>query len=1277
MNTPASGPRSPLDVLIRDEYAFRRLSKHQSRTSRDVRRFKRSHQELRRRRELLPDRIAFQSDLPIHDHLGRIAQLLRNNHVVIVAGETGSGKTTQLPLALLNSGYGVRGMIAHTQPRRLAARSVAQRVASQLQVALGREVGYAVRFDEKWGSDTLVKIMTDGLLLAEISRDRFLNEYEVIILDEAHERSLNVDFLLGVLHRLLRQRSNLRVIITSATIDVKEFSRHFDNAPIVSVEGRSYPVKVQYESQSEDIEQSVYARLEEIRHHHHNGIRDVLMFLATEREINEWQNQLRIRFKETFEILPLYARLPPKEQQQIFSPSKRQRILLSTNVAETSLTVPNIRYVIDLGKARVSRYSFRSRVQRLPIEQISQASANQRSGRCGRVASGFCFRMYDEETFDKSPLYTEPEIKRSNLASVLLQALYYRLGDIKEFPFVDPPQPAAIREASQTLAELGALDVGVLTEIGRTLAQFSVDPRLARMLLEAERRNALHEVSIIVAVLATQDPRLRPLDRQSAADLAHAEFQDTKSDFLSLVNLWNAINAKRTKGTNRALREFLQERYISHSRVREWQALRRQLLEVATRLGWKVNKEPASYRAIHTSLISGSLNLLGFHERDGNYVGVRELRFRIVPGSPLRKSKPKWVLAGEIVDTSQTFGRMNAKVEPRWIEDAAKPLLSYSYFDPRWDTKRGEAMILCNGSLRGLPVVSRRAVRLVIHDREQARELFVENCLVNPTTSLDYSFIRQNLALKQRLMDIQERERRNDVVVPEKEQIRFYLNRLPSTVFSVKTLQHWYAAADASEAARLRMSESDLTLRADQQLDTSAFPTSISLNGIEVPLSYRFATGEIDDGVSVQVSADQLFRISKQALEWHVPGFFAQKCTELLQGLPKRKRKMLVPVAHRVEDALPTLLSAATYRVGDLYESLRLYFNSNYQAEIEQGELNEVALSPFLQLNVQVVDHLDEVLDQDRDLSALQDRTRKLLEIKITPEIKNPYEVSGLTDFPETGLPETYEIQDQYGNHTLYPVLVDRKDGVDLVMQPTATNQYPSTQQGICRLILLGERQSVSFLKKEFKKEQELSLQFATIGTSSELLEALLLAAAKLGYLKDGLLPRTKIEFQNLVAANRGQLVKVGIELIDLARAVIKARLEVQRGIDGLEHEIFATSRRDLASQLQRLIPKDFLYSTPEKYLSRLVHYLGAMRYRIENLRGRVHRDNELIEDVARWDRRYESLATSLSSKEALLDLRFTLEEYRLGLFYQQMRAREKISKKRLERLFANLELNT
>ena len=1274
MNTPTSGPRSLRDVLIKDEFSFRRSSKRQNLSARDKRRFVRSHRELLRRRDLLPKRIAFENDLPIHDHLNRITRLLKNNKVVIVAGETGSGKTTQLPLALLKSGYGVRGMIAHTQPRRLAARSVAQRIANQLHVPLGKEVGYAVRFDEKWGSNTLVKIMTDGLLLAEISRDRLLNDYEVIILDEAHERSLNVDFLIGVIHRLLEQRSNLRVIITSATIDVDEFSRHFHNAPIVSVEGRSYPVKVHYRSEFEDVERNVYECLEEIRRREQDGVRDVLMFLATEREINEWASLIRKRFKDAFEILPLYARLPPKEQQRIFAPSKRQRILLSTNVAETSLTVPNIRYVIDTGKARISRYSFRARVQRLPIEQISQASANQRSGRCGRVSSGVCYRIFDEEAFEKSPPYTEPEIKRSNLASVLLQAMYYRLGDIKEFPFVDPPQPAAIREASQTLGELGAVEDGTLTEIGRTLAQFSVDPRLARMLLEANQRNALHEVSIIVAVLATQDPRLRPLDRQQAADLAHAEFQHTRSDFIALLNLWNAIDQKRATGSNRELREFLQERFISHNRVREWQALRRQLLEVATRLGWQVNEEPASFRAIHTSLIAGSLNLLGFHEREGNYVGVRELRFRIIPGSPLAKSKPKWVLAGEIVDTSQTFGRMNAKVEPRWIEDVSKPLLSYSFYDPTWDSERGEAMILCNGSLRGLPVVSRRRVRLGLHDREQARHLFVEHCLVNPDTELEYPFLHHNLTLKQNLVNIQERERRNDVVVPLKDQIRFYLNRLPKAVYSTKSFERWYASADASETTRLRMTEADLTLRMDQQLDTSAFPTSIELNGMQLPLSYRFATGEIDDGVSVQVSPDQLFRISMQALAWHVPGFFAQKCTELLQGLPKRKRKLLVPVAHRVEDSLPTLLSAAMFRVGDLCETLRRYFNSTYHVGIERGELEGVEVSPFLQMNIQVTNHANDVLDQDRDLFALQDRIRDLLELQITPEIKNPYEVTNLTDFPETGIPETYEIQDEHGKHTLYPVLVDREDHVDLVMQSTAADQSSFTGRGICRLILLNERQSVGFLKKEFKKEQELLLQFATVGTSSELLEALMLAAAKIGYLEGDTLPRTKTEFEERLTSKRGELVKVGIELVDVARVVVKARHEVQRGIDELDHEIFAPSREDLASQLHRLVSKDFLYSTPSLYLRRLPHYLAAMRYRIENLRGRVQRDRALIEEVARWDQRLQALQKSESMREELLELRFMLEEYRIGLFYQQMRGREKISAKRLERSFTELE---
>ena len=1266
--------KSTQDVLSGDEFAFEQALRGRSKTSPNSRRFQRSNQILQKRQQLVPKEIRLQNELPIYQHLPEILQRLRSSQVVIVAGETGSGKTTQLPLALLQAGYGTRGMIAHTQPRRLAARSVSQRMADQLGVALGQQVGYAVRFDEKWGKNTLVKVMTDGLLLNEINRDRFLSRYEVVVLDEAHERSLNIDFLIGVLHRLVRHRPNLKIIITSATIDVEAFSSHFDNAPIVAVEGRSYPVQIHYRPTDDDVEQNVISCITEIQQQKQQKVRDILMFLATEREIFEWSALLKRQFREELEVLPLYARLPPKEQVRVFSESKKQRILLATNVAETSLTVPNIRYVIDLGTARISRYSTRLRVQRLPIEQISQASANQRSGRCGRLAPGVCYRIYDEREFEKSNEYTEPEIKRSNLSSVVLQALQYRLGNIREFPFLNPPQSGSINDAFRTLAELGALEDEGLSKVGKTMAQFNVDPRLSRMLIEAEKRQALHEVAIIVALIASQDPRLRPITQQDQADEAHREFKDPKSDFVSLLNLWKYLEEHQKKLSRRKFNQHLEQRFISHNRVREWQGLHRQLTDVITRLGMKVNAEPASYRNVHTSILAGSLNLIGMRDQDGAYKGLSNLNFLIIPGSPLQKSKPKWVLAGEIAETSRVFARMVAKVEPRWIEDVAKQLLSYSYFDPYWDEKKGEAMILCNGNLRGLTIINRRPVKLASQNPKQARRLLIEHCLVGEQKGFSFPFLSHNRELLEKTLEIQARERRTDLVASDRDLVAFYLERLPESVYSVSSFQNWYKSASERDISQLLMTEADLLLRSDSEIASTAFPSELVVGEMTLPLRYRFANGEIDDGVSLRVTADQILQLPDLFLDWHVPGFFARKCTALLQGLPKKKRKVLLPIAHRVEESLDFFFKPSVYRVGSLHESLRQYFNDNFRANIERGELEQVEVPPFLRINIQVVDHLDEILDQDRNVYALRERTEARLQKSISTDVKSPYEQPQLHDFPKEGLFAKHEVQTAAVSHTLYPTLVDRSSHVDLVMQSTTKNQLMQNERGICRLLLLRERQAVNFIRREFKKEADMVLQFAAVSNADQLLDNLLLAAARLAYLHHNTLPETKTEFDELLTENRGGLITAAFKLVDVAKIAIGLRMEVHRGIQRLDHPSYHDSRIDLEVQLGRLIPADFVYSTPFQHLSNLHRYLNAMLYRIDNISGRVSRDLELISQISRWENRLYAMFDNEQVDRKWIDLRFLVEEYRVGLFYQQMRARVKVSQKRLEREFTSLE---
>ena len=742
------------DVMVKDEFPLSRAIKSGKFTDQIRRRFQDSFDLLEARKANLPE-ISFPNELPITQHIDEIVSLIKSNQVLIIGGETGSGKTTQLPKACLMAGRGLRGMVGHTQPRRLATRTVAQRIANELRVSMGEQVGYAVRFADRWGQKTLVKLMTDGLLLNEIQNDRFLNSYDTLIIDEAHERTLNVDLLLGYLRNLIKKRPDLKLIITSATIDLEIFSEYFGNAPIVRVGGRGYPVETRYVYSSEGLEVDFGRVLDEVLQEKKRGPRDILAFVSGEREILEWSQWIRRHYADRLEVLPLYARLPEKEQRRIFEKAPMQRLVLATNVAETSITVPNIGYVVDQGTARISRYSYRSKLQRLPIEPISQASADQRQGRCGRIAPGICYRLYEKTDYESRSRYTDPELKRTNLASVVLQMRAYKLGDIERFGFIEEPDPGAIRDAIKLLHELGAFDDDKLTEIGRKMARLPVDPRLARSLLAADKERSLREVLIIVSALAVQDPRLRPLDGQKDADAAHLQFQDESSDFLGFVRIWEWSENIRETATRSGWRRSLERNYLSPQRVFEWRALHRQLLLACRRLKMNLNNRSADYASIHRAILAGSLSFVGLKGDRGDYRGIRGLSFRIFPGSVLSKKRPKWLVASEIADTGRTYARCIAQVEARWIETAASHLIKRSYSSPQWDERRGEVIALERSTLYGLSVFEGRRVRYGKIDPSQCCEIFVREALVKPCKHLSMKFIDHNQALIQRIVEKQ------------------------------------------------------------------------------------------------------------------------------------------------------------------------------------------------------------------------------------------------------------------------------------------------------------------------------------------------------------------------------------------------------------------------------------------------------------------------------------------------------------------------------------------
>lgn len=1263
-----------VSLLCKDAHAFERASRKNRFSKKDVVRFSESAKQVQERASSVPA-ICYQTDLPITERLSEIESMLKRHRVLIVAGETGSGKTTQIPLACLKAGLGVRGMICHTQPRRLAARSVADRIASQLNVKLGNEVGYAVRFEDRVSPETLVKIVTDGLLLTEIQHDRFLNAYDTIIVDEAHERSLNIDFLLGYIKSLLSVRRDLRVVVTSATIDVEEFSKFFGNAPIVSVEGRTYPVEIRYRPIDVDIETKVAECIREIREDRKSPVRDILMFLSGEREIFEWSHWFRKNFANQFEVLPLYARLPPSEQQRIFESSSKQRVLLATNVAETSLTVPNIRYVIDSGSARISRYSLQSRIQRLPIEPISQASADQRAGRCGRLAPGTCFRLYGEDDYVDRLEYTTPEIRRTNLASVVLQMMVFRFGDIDTFPFLDRPDNRAFAAAKRMLRELGALQDESITAIGRRMARLPVDPRLARMLVEANELNALNEVLTIVSALAAQDPRLRPLDRQKAADQAHERFRHESSDFMSFVQLWNWLEDERKSKSRRQFRRLLERHFVSPLRYEEWRSLHRQLRIACSRLRMKFNRVPADSKDIHRAILSGSLSFVGLREDRNIYVGMREIKFRLFPGSTLARSKPKWVVAAEIAETSQTFARCVAPIEPRWIEKYAGPLLRRATHDPYWDSKRATSMVLVDLSLSGLLIAQNRREKLSNYDAIEAREIFSNHALVRDEGRVLVPEVQANRELVASLREMEARERRFNVVASEQQQTMYYTERLPESVSDSTSFMRWYRKSEESVRNELRMSPEDVLLVEKIHLREDAFPSELQIGSNCFPLKYSFAPGQAQDGVSVQVTPSTLHQIDEQLIEWMVPGLLETKCLELLRSLPKPFRKRLAPIPDRVIELTHLLLQDGVYREGSLLSALSELIRTQYSVEIYQELWETSRLSSHLFMNVQIVGNNGKIIDQDRNVHELRIRNAKRVGDQVDSASTSEFEMNGIESFPKDGIVWERTLPTSTGPVVVYTHLLDRKDCVDVRLRPQPPRSDEELRWGLCRLVCLAERQSVAYLSSEFEKLEKLRLSWMKIGPDSELLNSLLIRAISRVYFAEHSLISTKSEFDELLARHRGQLVREGIKLLDLTSEIVRLREEVSKKVGLLGNSpAFDVARVDLGEQLVALVPPTLLQSTTNDFLREIPRYLEGMKVRIEGLSGKLKRDNALTEEIQDWENRFKLIEAAGGDVDGIADLRLILQEYRISLFCQTMKTRTRVSAKRLEEKFVQLE---
>ncbi|GAA1027485.1 ATP-dependent RNA helicase HrpA [Virgisporangium ochraceum] len=1227
-----------------------------------------------RRRGAVP-RVTYPEALPVSQRKDEIADVIRANQVVIVAGETGSGKTTQLPKICLEIGRGVRGMIGHTQPRRIAARTVADRVASELGTDLGQVVGYQVRFTDQTRDDTLVKIMTDGILLTELARDRSLSRYDTIIIDEAHERSLNIDFILGYLKQLLPRRPDLKVIITSATIETDRFSQHFDDAPVIEVSGRTYPVEMRYrplvdldrEEEPRDQIEAVCDAVDELAV---EGQGDVLVFLSGEREIRDTADALGKRNLRNTEVLPLYARLSIAEQHKVFAPHAGRRIVLATNVAETSLTVPGIRYVVDPGTARISRYSSRTKVQRLPIEPVSQASANQRAGRCGRVAAGICIRLYSEEDFANRPEYTDPEILRTNLASVILQMASLELGDIAAFPFIDPPDKRNITAGTQLLEELGALDGRRLTPLGRKLAQLPVDPRLARMVIEADRLGCVGEVLVIAAALSIQDPRERPAEKQQAADEKHARFTDPTSDFLAYLNLWNHVREQQNQRSSSGFRRMCRDEFLNYLRVREWQDLHGQLKQVARTLNITLTDlaEPDPAR-VHTALLAGLLSHVGLKEGDRNeYLGARGTKFAVFPGSALFKKPPRWVVSAELVETSRLWARVNARVEPEWVEPLAQHLVKRTYSEPHWSSKQGAAMVYERVTLYGVPLVAQRRILLAGVDAPLARELFIRHALVEGDWQTHHKFWTDNRALLEEVAELEEKTRRRDIVVSDEVLNDFYDKRIGAEVVSARHFDTWWKKVRREQPDLLTFTREMLLNAIAAGVSPDDFPGTWTPGGLDLPLTYRFEPGAADDGVIVDVPLALLGQISPGPFEWQVPGLRGEVVTALIRSLPKPVRRHFVPVPDTVADVLGRLGDPTDEPLLDAleYHLLRL---TGEQVAREDWDWSRVP--DHLRMYFRVRDESGQVRGQGRDLAALKASLRGEVRAAVAAA-GSELEQSGLREWTIGALPREVTRELAGFAVTAYPALVDEGDSVGVRLFETPGEQAAHMWTGTRRLLLLTVPSPLKQVLGRLSNHAKLALGRNPHKGVPDLLDDCVAAALDKLVADAGGPVWDDVSFAALQDKVRPQLVGTVVDTVGKVTPILGLAYVVEQRLAPLAGSV-PSAVLDVRSQLKALVYRGFVTATGWWRLPDLPRYLRAIEKRLDGLPDRAGRDAQLMGQIQQLEREYRELRGQVPMSGDLLQIRWMIEELRVSLFAQNLGTPYPVSATRIYRAIDQL----
>ena len=1296
-------------VMIAERHRLRRqlheLQKHpdEAKLAQWLERFQASSDKVAARRSSIPA-MRYDDALPIAAKRDEIKAALEKSQVVVIAGETGSGKTTQLPKICLEIGRGVHGLIGHTQPRRLAARSVATRVAEEIGTPLGELVGYQVRFEDQSKDGTLIKLMTDGILLAETQHDRFLEKYDTIIVDEAHERSLNIDFLLGYLKTLLPRRPDLKLIITSATIDLERFSKHFNDAPIIEVSGRTYPVETWYRPLAAEvdeegerllddlsIDQGILAALDEIAEHERSvGKRpgDVLVFLPGEREIREAAEVLRKANLRFTEVLPLYARLTPAEQQKIFAPMAGRKIVLATNVAETSLTVPGIRYVIDSGTARISRYSYRAKVQRLPIEPVSQASANQRKGRCGRVEPGICIRLYSEEDFLGRPEYTDPEILRTNLAAVILQMLHLRLGSIEDFPFIEPPDGKAISDGFNLLQELSAVNrESQLTPIGRQLARLPIDPRLGRMVLEGAKQGSLEEILIVAAALSVQDPRERPMDRQQAADQAHAQWKDPDSDFAALINLWRGFEEQRQALGSNALRSWCRKNFLNYLRLREWRDAHRQLTLIVRELklgaeargrdgraladsrrselareggntGGPVREQARSYdsatgepvrttdkrvnaklaqqaeaseaaqkakgyAAVHKAILAGLLSQIGNKTEEGDFLGARQRRFWVHPSSVIGRKKPSWLMAAELVETTKLFARMVAKIEPEWIEPLAGHLVKKNHFEPHWEKKRGQVVAYEQVTLYGLIVVGRRPVHYGPIDPPAARELFIREGLVRGEINSRARALAANRELLERMDELEAKARRRDILADEETLFGYYDERLPADIYQTASFENWYKRESQKAPQLLIMREEDVLAREAREVTAAQYPDHLRIGELQLPLEYHFEPNHPRDGVTLRVPAPLLPQLRRERLDWLVPGLIEAKAVALVRGLPKAIRKNFVPVPDFVGAALVKI----SFGEGALPEALGRELTRMTGARVSDEAWAEAAagLENHLKMNIEVVDARGKFLGEGRDLAELTARFAEASQAALAP----PQQKAEQKPVEAKGFAQVAEkAQAKMAglSMTVYPALVEEGGVVKEARFPTQAEADWQHRRALQRLLLQQLAEPAKYLRNKLPGLTELGLLYRDMGKVDVLVEDILLASLDSCILDgEAQLPRDGAALASLAEKKRGDWAAHAERLARLTLEILKHWHGLQKRFKGKIDLAQAVALNDIKAQLANLVYPHFVRETPAEWLKEYPRYLKAIEQRFEKIGAQLQRDRVWSGELAGYWEQYQA----------------------------------------------------